>query len=173
MVPQPARLGQAGITFDFPAFELELGGSDFAGTVRRRGPDNVSESQREFIDISFRMALAQVADRRGVTSLVMDAPESSLDMVFAHRAARVLGTFGRREKGNSLVVASNIVAGQLIPELLKEAADEGDRANRLVDLLAVAAPTAAVLQHRYEYDEARDQLLNQAGVMGKPANAGN
>ena len=36
--PSPARLGQTGQRFDFPAFGLELGGSDFTGTVRRSGP---------------------------------------------------------------------------------------------------------------------------------------
>ena len=77
--PQLAQLGQSGRRFYFPSFELELGGSDFSLTLRRSGPDDVSESQREFIDISFRIALAKVATQRQVTSLVMDAPESSLD----------------------------------------------------------------------------------------------
>ena len=160
--PKAARLGQAGQRFDFPAFELELGGSNFAGTIRRSGPDEVSESQREFIDISFRMALAKVAERRHATSLVMDAPESSLDAVFVGRAARVLGTFGRPEAGNRLVVTTNLVAGQLIPSLLREAADRGDRIGRVVDLLAIATPTAALRSLRNEYDVARDLLLEQA-----------
>ena len=163
--PRPARLGQTGKRFDFPAFELELGGSDFSGTVRRSGPDDVSESQREFIDISFRMALAKVATRQQVVSLVMDAPESSLDTVFVDRAARVLGSFGRREAGNRLVVTSNLVAGDLIPALLREAADEGDRTERVIDLLAVAAPTAALRILRNEYYAARDQLLEQADAL--------
>ena len=46
--------------------------------------------------MSFRMALAEVAGVGGVTTLVMDAPESSLDAVFVERAAGVLGAFGRR-----------------------------------------------------------------------------
>ena len=160
--PRAARLGQAGTRFEFPAFELELGGSNFTGTVRRGGPDEVSESQREFIDVSFRMALARVAAQRKVTSLVMDAPESSLDTVFIDRAARVLGTFGRPELGNRLIVTTNLVAGQLIPALLRNAANQSDRLGRVVDLLAIAAPTAALRNLRDEYEVARDQLLNQA-----------
>ena len=162
--PKPDRLGQTGRRFDFPAFELELGGSNFTGTVRRGGPDEVSESQREFIDISFRMALAWVATRRHATSLVMDAPESSLDTVFVGRAARNLGLFGRPEAGNRLIVTSNLVDGKLIPSLLRHAADEGDRVERVVDLLTIAAPTAALLQLRQEYDMARDELLEQANA---------
>ena len=162
--PHRARLGQAGIAYDFPAFELELGGSDFMGIFRRHGPSDVSESQRAFIDLSFRMALAKVAARDEVSSLVMDAPEASLDMVFVDRAAGVLGTFGSRKAKNRLVVTSNLVAGRLIPELLRKAAVQGDRSNRVVDLLAIATPTAAVRDYRAEYDKAREQLLAEANA---------
>ena len=160
--PRPAQLGQSGRRFEFPAFGLELGGSNFSGTLRRSGPDDVSESQREFVDISFRMALAQVGAAGHVTSLVFDAPESSLDAVFVNRAARVLGAFGQPEAGNRLIVTSNLVDGKLIPALLKEATDKGRRAERVVDLLAIAAPTAAVKSLREEYNKARDQMLKQA-----------
>ena len=92
----------------------------------------------------------------------MDAPESSLDAVFVERAASVLGAFGRTETGNRLVVTSNLIAGELIPELLRKAAEQGDRANRVVDLLAVATPTAAVAEFREEYEHARNTLLERA-----------
>ena len=160
--PRPARLGQTGRRFNFPAFELELAGSNFSGTVRRSGPEEVSESQREFIDISFRMALVRVATRGRVTSLVMDAPESSLDAVFVQRAARIMGTFGRPEEGNRLVVTSNLIEGDLIPSLLRRAADRGDRSTRVVNLLAMATPTAALKELRDEYDAAMENLLRQA-----------
>ena len=160
--PSPGHLGQGGITYEFPAFGLELGGSDFSGTVRRTGPDNVSESQREFIDLSFRMALAKVATSNGTTSLVMDAPESSLDSVFTKRAARVLGRFGKREEGNRLVITSNLVDGDLIPELLMEASSERDPTEQVVDLLTVAVPTAAIRSMRSLYIDARDQILARA-----------
>ena len=160
--PRPARLGQTGRRFDFPAFELELGGSNFTGTVRRGGPGDVSESQREFIDISFRMALVKVATQQKVTSLVMDAPESSLDAVFVDRAARILGAFGRQEAGNRLVLTMNLVAGKLIPSLLSQAVGDGDRDDRVVDLLAIAAPTAALRSLRSEYEAAKESLLTHS-----------
>ncbi len=163
--PQPARLGQAGRRFDFPAFELNLSGSNFSGPVRRHGPGDVSESQREFIDVAFRMALANVATEKGVSSLVLDAPESSLDTIFVHRAARVLGVFGHTNKGNRLVVTSNLISGDLIPSLLQQSADEHDRAERVVDLLSIAAPTAALNLYRTEYEQARDELLERANAL--------
>ena len=162
--PRREQLGQLGRRFEFPAFGLDLGGSGFGGTTRRTGPEDVSESQREFIDIAFRMALAMVATKQQATSLVMDAPESSLDTIFVGRAARVLGKFGRRETGNRLVVTSNLIVGDLIPTLLTEAADQDDRLRRVVDLLRVAAPTGAVEHFRNEYENARDNLLKQANA---------
>ena len=162
--PTPTRLGQTGRRFDFPAFQLELGGSNFTGTVRRRGPDDVSESQREFIDLSFRMSLVRVATQGEVTSLVMDAPESSLDAVFVDRAARILGTFGRPAGGNRLILTLNLIAGNLIPNLLKQAVIKDDRKERVVDLLTIAAPTAALRDLRSEYEATRDLLLNQSDI---------
>ena len=160
--PRLDRLGQSGQSFEFPAFGLALGGSDFIESVRRSGPDDVSESQREFIDISFRMALAKVAAFHHVTTLVMDAPESSLDAVFVGRAAKVLSTFSYPGAGNCLVVTSNIVVGGLVPALLQGATVESDWDERIVDLLAVATPTAAVLNLKDEYVKAKDELLDRA-----------
>ena len=160
--PRSNQLGQGGISYEFPAFGLELGGSDFSGTVRRSEPSEVSESQREFIDVSFRMTLAKVATPNGTTTLVMDAPESSLDSVFTQRAARVLGRFGKKEAGNRLVITSNLVDGDLIPAMLIEATSEGDPTEQVVDLLALATPTAAIRDLRSLYIDARDQILNRA-----------
>ena len=158
--PISAKLGQTGQMFDFPAFGLELGGSDFTGTVRRRGPDDVSQSQKEFIDLSFRMALVRVATQQEATSLVMDAPESSLDAVFEARATRILGAFGRPEAGNRLILTMNIVSGNIIPSLLRTAVDN-EHSERIVDLLNIAAPTAAVRSRSSEYENAKEGLLRQ------------
>ena len=159
--PRREQLGQTGPRFDFPAFDLDLGGSDFSTVLRRRDPDDVSESQREFIDLAFRMSLVRVAERDGVSSLVIDAPESSLDVVFVDRAARVLGRFGRQDGGNRLVVMSNLAAGALIPKLLGEAVGDGDYAERIVDLFEVGVPTAAIRNFEDDYESAKRDLLRQ------------
>jgi hypothetical protein len=158
--PRRASVGQGGAQMEFPAFELDLSGADFQEPNRRAGPEQVSESQREFIDLAFRMALMRVvgSDSRG--SLVIDAPESSLDAVFSPRAAEVLSRFATAEIGNRLVVASNIIDGGLIPTLLEKAAPVSERDRRVVDLLSIATPTAAVRQNRDEYEKARDRILS-------------
>jgi hypothetical protein len=157
--PQRARIGQTGEPIEFPAFELDMTGANFPTAVRRTGPDHVSESQREFIDLAFRMALMQVASADGCSSLVIDAPESSLDAVFVTRAADVLARYGDATHGNRLITTSNLVEGELIPELLKRSAPSGDRVPRVIDLFSIAEPTAAIRELGSEYRRIMKSLL--------------
>lgn len=157
--PQRARIGQTGEPIEFPAFELDMTGTNFATAVRRTGPEHVSESQREFIDLAFRMALMQVASADGTSSLVIDAPESSLDAVFVTRAADVLARYADSSLGNRLITTSNLVEGELIPELLKRSAPPGDRIARVLDLFTIAEPTAAIRELGREYGRIMKDLL--------------
>jgi hypothetical protein len=160
--PHSARVGQTGPMVDFPAFEVEMTGSDFPTPVRRSGPEEVSESQREFVDLAFRMTLLAVAGENGVGSIVIDAPESSLDAVFSKRAAEVLGRFADPTLGNRLVVTSNLVDGQLIPELVREAGIRSSSSGRVIDLLEVATPTGAIRALASQYGEVRDRIFTRS-----------
>ena len=154
---RPAAVGQGGEAIPFPAFELNLSGSDFLGTVRRGGPDDVSESQREFIDLSFRMALMRAAGPGGA-GLVIDTPESSLDAVFAERAGHTLKKFGEG-RGNTLLVTSNLTEGNLLSTLIEAIKATPEKRRRLVDLFDVARPTAAVVAEGANYGAVRDRLF--------------
>ena len=134
-----------------------MSGSDFVQTVRRAGPDDVSESQREFIDLSFRMALMTSAGS-SASGLVVDTPESSLDAVFAKRAGDTLVRFGERD-GNIVIVTSNLIEGSLLPTLIDGLSSTAEKAGRLVDLFEVAHPTAAVSSNQDEYDALRQRLF--------------
>jgi len=156
--PYEMQIGQDGRTFNFPAFEVEMAGSDLPSPVRRSGPTEASESQREFIDLAFRMALMQVAGEDGTGSLVIDAPESSLDAVFASHAAAVLARFSEIPE-NRLVVTSNVIEGDLLPGLCRAAEIKSQSDPHLLNLFAVAAPTKATKEHSAEYTEALGALF--------------
>lgn len=153
------KVGQSGDFVDFGTFEVDMPASDSGLLVRRTGAGQVSESQREFIDIAFRMALMAVAGDQGRGSLVVDAPETSLDAVFSPRAARVLMRFGNPDKGNRLIITSNLVDGELIPTLLREAGVRGLDSPRVVDLFDIAYPTPAVRELREEYQSALTRVF--------------
>lgn len=158
--PRKDRVGESGELVEFAAFELAMSGASFGSATRRSGPTQVSESQREFIDLSFRMALMQVAAEFN-GSLVIDAPESSLDAVFVSRAAAVLTRFGEIGQ-NRLLITSNLVDGDLIPSLLRKSGIRTSRDKRVVDLLSIAAPTAATKQLDADYRRVRRDLFARA-----------
>lgn len=156
---RPAAVGQGGEAIPFPAFELNMTGSDFSETVRRAGPDDVSESQREFIDLAFRMSLMK-SSGGGASGLVIDTPESSLDAVFAKRAGETLIRFGE-DAGNTVLITSNLIEGSLLPTLISAIAQTPEKGLRLIDLFEIAKPTAAVIADRDEYDALRRKLFEQ------------
>jgi len=165
--PHRARVGQGGELFSFPAFELKMGAAGFPSPVRRTGPQQVSESQREFIDLAFRMTLMSVASSTPGATLVIDAPESSLDAVFVSRAAEVLTRFASPESDNRLVITSNLIEGDLIPSLIRRAKIRGAADERIVDLLKLAAPTAATQELKSEYQAVRRALFARASAKRK------
>ena len=92
---------------------------------------------------------------------MIDAPESSLDAVFALRAAKVLARFATSSCGNCLTITSNLVEGHLILELLKKSAPSGNRLSRVVDLFNIAEPTAATREHGVEYRKVMKNLMKK------------
>lgn len=159
--PDRRLVGQTGgeTYAEYPAFSVELSGSDFVGVQRRANPAYVSESQREFIDLAFRMALIQVTSPDHAGTICIDAPESSLDAVFVDRAATVLARFADGTSSNRLVVTSNLGAGPLIPELLRKATPPGERTKTLTNLFEAGQPTRAMVEGAIEYERYLDELM--------------
>jgi hypothetical protein len=158
--PDRRTVGQTGKALEFPAFEIELAGGATDGKSVRRSADQVSLSQREYLDLSFRMAVMDVV-ATGPSTLVIDGPETSVDAVFAVRAGDLLASYSRdgEAPGNRLVVACNLVDTPLIPSMLVDYPMHAGREARVINLLAIAAPTAAVRQRRSEYDAAYTRVL--------------
>lgn len=156
----PVRIGQEGERFQVQAFDLDLASATEVGESRRDTADDVSESQRVFIDVAFRIALIHTSVAESSGTMVIDAPEGSLDAVFSTNAATLLAAFIAPEFGeNRLIVASNLVEGSLLPALARVAAVRQHNDSRLIDLLQVAAPTAAVLQRGDEYRAVLEKAL--------------
>lgn len=158
------QIGQLGKGISFSVFQVDMtrGGSETA--TRRETAAQVSESQQEFIDLAFRMALIRVAGDGGSGTLVMDAPESSLDAVFAPRAANVLSKFGLGDSHSRVVITSNLVDGQLIPQIAARAGISSVNDPRVVNLFEIAAPTAATRQLHEEYSRALERAFTAPGA---------
>jgi len=162
--PVSERVGQMGASVSFPHFGLEMSGNDFPSATSRDSSDSVSESQREFVDLAFRMALVTVASRDSAGTLVIDSPDSSLDAVFEPKAAEVLNAYIGSSVASRLVLTSNLSSGEFLPSLVNDFRDSSGQEPGLLDLFDVAAPTAAVRQLWTEYLAARDTLFDKAGI---------
>ncbi|WP_414486537.1 hypothetical protein [Stenotrophomonas maltophilia] len=158
--PLVRQVGQLN-SIETSTFDLDMGGTDFGGTHRREGPSAVSESQREFIDLAFRMALIEIAGGGKGGTLVIDAPESSLDAVFVQRAAEVLCRFGNPTGANRLLITSNLIDGRLLPDLIRLGVPPLEKEERLLNLMEVAVPTAAVKAVGDKYQAEWESILHQ------------
>jgi hypothetical protein len=154
--PRNTKIGLYGQSFAFPAFEIEMTSGATLGQFIRRTSGQVSLSQREYLDVIFRMVLIDVIGN-GAGTLVVDGPEGSLDAVFAGRGGELFATFSQQPM-TSVVLACNIVEGDFIPKALKNYKLE-DRRSRVVNLIEEATPTQALVQLRTEYTQKVDEIL--------------
>ena len=137
-----------------PAYEVEIDSAVHFEPTPRSDPGEVSESQRELIDLAFRLALVKVFG--GSSTFIMETPEASLDEVAMSRVGKALAAFSA-QNGNRLVVTSNLTNRGVITTLLDESdpstAAEERTARRILNLLQLAAPNQALLDHRARYED--------------------
>lgn len=182
-------IGQEGRKFDFPYFEVAMTSGVFDQTPAARDEASaVSESQREFLDIAFRLALiSAVTGSKSDSMLVLETPESSLDSLFVFKAGEAFRRYAEYPKRNNVFIAStnlnneemlSALLGTLkapkvdktsasVPQLGRKrgqtviaipAIPKAERLGRIINLLDLAAPNAALKQYRAYYK----RLLNLA-----------
>lgn len=152
------KLGQLGKPIYYSLFEVDMSGGGGSVVSRRNAPSEVSESQAQFIDLAFRMALISVAASGGKSTLIIDTPESSLDAVFAPRAAKILTDFAASPA--RLMLTSNLTEGRLVPTIAQSIGIRTADDSRVVNLLAVGRPTAATTELADEYANALQATFN-------------
>lgn len=87
--------------------------------MMRRQEHQLSESQRFFVDIALRMALAQyVSDPSSRACLLIDTPEGALDIAYESRAGEMIARFV--EAGYQVIMTANINTSQLLKRLAEK-----------------------------------------------------
>lgn len=180
LLAEPARLAEVKLTprytqsegagggsrLSFPAYKAEMVAANRPDFVRRDDPTDVSESQRELIDLAFRLALVRVAAPGTPATFIMETPEASLDGVAMERVGQALGDFAANSD-NRLIVTSNLSNAGLITSLFGGKAlspgDADSRRARLLDLLRVAAPNRALERDRAAYEKLLDEAVTGGG----------
>ena len=156
--------GPAGDRVEVPAYAAEMTAAARPALTRRNDPSEVSESQRELIDLAFRLALVAVFG--GASTFAMETPEASLDSIAMERVGRALAGFASKE-GNRLVVTSNLTNASIVTamfEATEPKSESATRMGRVLNLLDVAAPNRALLEDTNRY---RDLLAEVVGGTGR------
>ena len=156
-------LSNLGDRIRVPAYAAEMMGSaNRPGWIRRTSSSDVSESQRELIDLAFRLALVKVATNDDGSTFVMETPEASLDGVAMNRVGNALAKFSAIN-GNRLVVTSNLSNSGLITSLFGGSTENNveicTRKERVINLLKIAAPNSSLINHGSEYQALLDQAI--------------
>lgn len=120
-VPLFKRLAQAFLGVDLDISLVTGAGMgmnlqiEMRGNARRK-QSQLSESQRFFVDIALRMALAQyVSDPTSPATLFIDTPEGSLDIAYEDRAGQMFADFV--SSGHALTMTANINSSKLLTTL--------------------------------------------------------
>jgi len=99
-----------GVTSLGLSFNIEV-----QGAVRRQ-LYQLSESQRFFLDIALRMALARyMSDPQGKACLFIDTPEGSLDIAYESRAGQMFARFA--DAGHGIIMTANINTSQILQRM--------------------------------------------------------
>lgn len=120
-VPKFKRLAQAflGVDLDISLTATQPTGLHLEIEMRgnaRRKESQLSESQRFFVDIALRMALAQyVSDPESLATLFIDTPEGSLDIAYEDRAGQMFADFVK--SGHAMIMTANINSSKLLTTL--------------------------------------------------------
>ncbi len=89
----------------------------------RREQHQLSESQRFFVDIALRMAMAQfMSNEDSPAALLIDTPEGSLDIAYESRAGEMFAKFVNG--GHGIMMTANINSSQLLQKLAKECGEK-------------------------------------------------
>lgn len=168
--PRKLSLGQATEKVEFPTFAVQMTSavSPSNGTTRI-DPDDVSESQKEFVDLAFRMAVLKTyaVATNGVASamIVIETPEASLDSVFIGNAGKMLREWCHPTQNgtNCIIATSNLNRENMISALLglrledNPKPDANEVKKRVVNLLEISAENAALRLHRRHYETEFDK----------------
>jgi DNA repair exonuclease SbcCD ATPase subunit len=99
----------------------------------RTAAHQLSESQRFFLDIALRMALAvHLANKSTPATLFIDTPEGSLDIAYENRVGKMFSEFVKDYHQN-IVMTANINASQLLISLAENCGDKKMKFRRMLE----------------------------------------
>lgn len=111
----------------------------------------VSDAQRSFIELAFRMAVLDVWHQRtGKTvTMIVETPEGAVDIAYMERVATMLRTFGNQ--GHTLIITTNLNNDIFLPEIMS-AHPKAERTDRILNLLELGRPRKVQKTHMAQFE---------------------
>lgn len=127
---------------NIPTFRVAMTSGTHATQQVRTSETSVSESQKEFLDLAFRLAVLDMVTDDGAMTLIVETPEASLDTWFMERAADLIRDFATRgsSKQRRVIATSNLNGTTMIGHLLgRPAGSRRKSGGHLVNLMKLTA----------------------------------
>lgn len=129
--------------------------------LTRREQHQLSESQKFFLDIAFRMALiSYMAEKKSQGGMYIDTPEGSLDIAYEKRAGDMLAMFA--DQGHQIIMSANLNSSQLLLAIAKKCRSDNLGLSRVMDW----AELSQVQQQEEELFEEAYQKIEQEMLVG-------
>jgi DNA repair exonuclease SbcCD ATPase subunit len=107
----------------------------------RRALESLSESQRFFVDIALRMALAKyMSTAEAPATMFIDTPEGSLDIAYEAQAGEMFAAFA--VDGFSIIMTANINTSQLLLQLAGRCGAQRMQLRRMTEWAELSAVQA-------------------------------
>lgn len=118
----------------------------------RYRPEDLSEAQRLFVDLAFRMTLVDVWHSRSKerATLIVETPEGSVDVAYMARVAEMLREFAR--EGHTLIITTNLNNHEFLPSLM-QTTPRKERKQRILNLLKYGSPKKVQVDHSQKFEE--------------------
>ena len=105
----------------------------------RPSAQDLSDAQRSFVDLAFRMAVVDVWHKQThkTVTLFVETPEGAVDIAYMERVATMLRTFGKQ--GHTMVITTNLNNDIFLPEVMA-ARPKAKRSTHVLNLLVEGNP---------------------------------
>lgn len=111
----------------------------------------LSDAQRSFVDLAFRMAVLDVWHQKTkkTVTMIIETPEGAVDIAYMERVATMIRTFG--DQGHTLLISTNLNNTIFLPEVMA-AWPKSSRKKHILNLLEKGIPRPVQIQHRPHFN---------------------
>lgn len=121
-----------------------------SGTTRPSA-QALSDAQRSFVDLAFRMAVIDVWHQvtKGTVTMIVETPEGAVDIAYMERVATMIRTFG--DQGHALIITTNLNNTIFLPQVMARW-PRAERAEHILNLLEKGKPRPVQTAHKRHFE---------------------